>query len=1203
MVTEFNALSSPLEGRNLIEASAGTGKTYTISALFLRLVLEQELGVDQILVVTFTVSATQELKARIRTVLNDALRAFSLGGSDDVFLDGIVKRSGNKQRSMELLRDAINTLDEANIYTIHGFCNRVLMDNAFESKALFDTELITDQSELVKEVLSDFWRREIATKLPEEVVAYFGLRPDELLGFLTKALAYQDANVVMPSAPPSASEVDRTVAEYRDAFKELKEGWLKYRGEIADIFHGPGLYKNIYGDGKADKFIRCMDEYVASDGMGLPLFKDFKRFTTNGIKCTKDYDVPRHEFFDLCERLYEKTCTLSDVADRYALYLKGELILFARKELKQRKQRLNVQYFDDLLSSVRDALDGKGKADLIQSIRSKYRAVLVDEFQDTDPVQYAIFSRLFERDTILFLIGDPKQAIYSFRGADIFSYIKASKNVDNKYTLSRNWRSSPGLIDAVNTIFINADNPFVYDDIPYTPVQAAEAESETLEVVGDSDSPLRLCFLEHDGQHVIPTREMAERLVVDAVVSEISRLLNLSARQKAHIVCRSPEPDSRPLKPGDIAVLVSTHAQAREVRDRLKDLGIHSVIHSDLNVFDSHEASEMARVLAGIENPGNESLVKASLATDIMGFKSQGIERFMEAEKDWEDVLIRFQDYHESWLRHGFFKMFRTFLSREGVPVRLLSLKDGERRLTNVLHLAELLHQASIERKLGMGGLLKWFYSEMDPSTTRLDENQLRLESDEDALKVVTIHKSKGLEYQVVFCPFLWRLSVSVKEKALMFHDKDMVLNIDLDLDKSNPNRKIAEREILAENIRLMYVALTRAKSRCYLYWGFIKNSGKSPPSYLFHLKGTRDLFPQDAAEDRFKKLDPDIALNDLKGLAEKSNKSIQVVNVQPVGKVSRYDSPVEPRELVLKKLSRPISTDWRIASYTYLISGATGHNETIERDIDLQEDVVITDHGTIDEMVDSRLDMFSFPRGRHPGICLHKIMECLDYSSNDRTYIEKLVGEKLLEYGFDRKWIGPIYSMIDNVLNVPLEHDNGSIRLSLLNKGDWLNELRFFFPIDRINTKVLEDVFKGNYDDFTKRLSLLGFRPARGFMLGYIDMVFSFNGRFYLIDWKSDFLGNRMEDYQGDKLARAMEAHYYVLQYHIYTLALHNYLKMRLNNYSYKRHFGGVYYIFLRGVDPGHPGCGIYSDRPDIHLIERLGSTLMGGKTLWEAV
>ncbi len=1191
MVTEFKISSSPLVGRNLIEASAGTGKTYAISLLFLRLVLELELGVDQILVVTFTVPATQELKDRIRIVLNDALNAFSQGGSDDAILDSIVKKNhGRSKRSMELLRDSINTLDQANIYTIHGFCQRVLRDKAFESKAFFDTELITDQSELVREVLNDFWRKKIATNLPEEMVAYIHNTLGRLPKVLAKALAYQDARVVIPCDYPSMDQVNKAVDEYRKVFKSLKEKWPVFREEVEDILRDPGLYRSVYGDGKRDKLIRAMDEYVASGGMALPLFKNFDKLTTDGIKCKKGSAPPRHEIFDLCGRVYQKALILADIAKEYELYLKGELIAYARRELRLMKQRLNVQYFDDLLSRVKEVLDSKEKGDLIQSIRNRYRAVLVDEFQDTDPVQYAIFDKLFNRDTILFLIGDPKQAIYSFRGADIFSYIKASKNVDNKYTLSKNWRSYSGLVDAINAIFMNADNPFVYQDITYSPVIAA-GKSDPLRVEGDKGFALKLLFFKDDINNRTLTKEMAEKVVISSVAAEISRLLNLALAGKAHV-------GDRVLKPEDIAVLVSTNAQAREVRDRLKDLGIPSVIYSDLNVFDSHEASEISRILSAIASAGNENLVKAALATDIMGFNSQAIERVMEDERQWEDILLKFRDYRELWARDGFFRMFRTFLSKEEVSIKLLSLKSGERRLTNVLHLAELLHRASIENKLGVGGLLKWLCIQMDPSTVRLDENQIRLESDADAVKVATIHKSKGLEYHVVFCPFLWRLSRSIKEDLLMFHDQDMVLNIDLDADRSNPNRKIAEREILAENIRLMYVALTRAKSRCYLYWGLVRNSGNSPPAYLFHLRGAKCQFPQYEAEDMFKEMDVDAALDDLKDLEKKSNGSIQVSIVQAENKLSRYNpSGLEGQGLAYRMLSRHIRSDWKIASYTYLVSGEAREAISFDRETDIEEDVTGRTWSLKEESGET-LDMFSFPRGAHPGICLHKIMECLDYSNNNRNHVEALVEKKLVEYGFDNRWVTPVCSMVDNVLNVPLEYAGGSLKLSMLNRGEWLNEVKFLFPIKMVNAKILGNVFGTyNHDDFARRLSSLGFKPSRGFMLGYMDMVFRFKGRFFLIDWKSDYLGDRIEDYRESKLGSVMENHYYVLQYHIYGLALHNYLKMKLDDYNYERHFGGIYYVFLRGVNPDYPGCGIFSARPSMEFIYQFGTALMEGK------
>ena len=1217
----FDLLESPIEGTNLIAASAGTGKTYTITGLFLRLILEKRFSVDEILVVTYTVAATEELRDRIRKMLRESLEVFGTGCSSEPFVDGLLRKITDKEGAVEVLREALHDFDKAPIFTIHGFCQRMLHENAFESGSLFDTELITDEGSLKEEVVLDFWRRRFY-EAPPELVSYAQEKkfsPTYFLGLLGNRVTQPDLHIIPDHGPDCGPSELKSLKPFREAFERLKKDWQRTRAEVLDKLDDPGLNQVKYKN--HPRFMAAMDSYLAGAWGTLPLFEDFVKFTPGELEkgTKKGFAEPKHPFFNLCKALRKKAETLQEEMDRQLLFFKREIFQYVKEELASRKERQNIQSFDDLLNKLRSSLEKQGGDELARAIRRKYRAALVDEFQDTDPIQYAIFRSVFSgNDSLLFLIGDPKQAIYSFRGADLFAYMRAAGQVKTRYTLTKNWRSEPGLIKAVNTLFSNRENPFLYDAIPFEPADPEERKDRGLLTIDGKPEPsFHLWFVDatkfaEAGKAI--TKGLAGDLVPRAVASEISRLIRLGREEKALI-----GPNN--LREADIAVLVRTNHEARDVQEQLIRAGIHSVLHSTGNLFESDEALQMERVLAAVAEPNQERLLKAALATDLMGVSGEALDRLTEGEAGWEIWLSRFREYYDLWERGGFIRMFRDFMLSEQVRTRLLALPDGERRLTNVLHLSEVLHQEVTEQKLGRVGLLKWLAGQRDPDSPKLDEHQLRLESDANAVKIVTIHKSKGLEYPIVFCPFNWAVRKLKGEEEFTFHDPEDDWRLTLVLDpKENPNRALAEKEILAENLRLLYVSLTRAKNRCYLVWGRFNDAEASSPAYLLHPVAGGAEDPVGDTREHFKSLTDREIRSDLEAIAKKAAGQIQFSEM-PMGPGRERPSEEEKIEtLTCRTFSGAIERDRRIASFTYLMSSrqpgaklseevspAHASPEHVSPQDATPQDVMIDspDHdeapagdGKIPEEEPSGI--FAFPRGARPGVLLHDIFENLDFSGKKGSSVKKLVGEKLRQYGFEMKWQETLCDMIGKVLAVPLLTGTNSLTLSSVTMKDRLSELQFYFPLEPITPKKLKEIFARHGDtgipaEFPDRIEELNFQPARGFMKGFMDLVFQYQGRFYLVDWKSNLLGHRVPDYGPEAMAAEMGEQFYILQYHLYVIALSQYLKMRIPNYDYDRHFGGVFYIFLRGVDPeSGPEYGVYRDRPKRELIDTLCETLI---------
>jgi len=1172
-------------GTNLIEASAGTGKTFTIAGLFLRLILERDLSVNQILVVTYTVAATEELRNRVRQMLARAREAFNGGASDDAFLRELLKQHASRAKDLAArLTLALDGFDEAPIYTIHGFCQRVLKDRAFETGSLFDTELITDPMPLLRQLVEDYWRKHFyrADRLPVVFALKNGLSPERLLPLVRECLPHPSLKLL---PEPEALTLASLAAELEKVFNSLRQNWRKEKDGIRSHFGSGAKWANLpyKNDEKmADAFGKvehCLgaQEFPPSALGGLETFRRSK-IAAGTYKKAKS-PAPQHRFFDLCEEL-------AAAEERYVIALKLGALRYVEQELPRRKDELKIQFYDDLLRSVHRALTGEHGQRLSTALRRQYAAALIDEFQDTDPLQYEIFHRVFATsEHYLFLIGDPKQAIYGFRGADIFTYLKASRKAGQVYTLRENWRSESGLVRAVNTMFGESPRPFVFKNIDFYPVEArGEADKHPLKVNGERQPALWFWFWRRTGK-VINSGESEARLP-QVVASEIVSLLNGPTTR-----------GDRQLVPEDIAVLVPRNRQAELLQKALGRLKVPSVLHTTASLFESREVVEMERVLAAIADPTREPELLAALATDWLGHTGAQLENLVKNEADWQGILERFRGYLDLWLRRGFIQMFRRFMQQEKVRPRLLAFPNGERRLTNLLHLAEVLHQASLEHRLGVAGLLKWIAEQRQAKDQASDEHQLRLETDEKAVKLVTIHKSKGLEYNVVFCPFSWT-PASIEhggEEQVFFHEPAAgELTRDLGSPNCNAHKQLALVEQLAEKARLLYVALTRARHRCYFVWGAFNGAGASAPARLLHPPPSDEPDAVTAQEQHFKELSDEQLLADLHRLEGQSagpegGPAIEVQNLPEPTAVTLAASTTAGPALQCRTFTGIIARDWRITSFTSLTA-----NQDEER-----PDYDELGGGAPVELPASGI--FAFPGGAQPGTCLHKILEQLDFTQWDQPAAQELVRAQLQAHGLPAaEFSGVIVEMLGRVMTVPLDEKVPGLTLAKITAAQRLQELEFYFPLRKISPETLRPLLGehrlAGAEDSTVEPGGVTFTPVQGMLKGFIDLVFEFEGRFCVLDWKSNHLGNRVEDYTAAALADEVRRRHYSFQYQLYTAALDRYLRLRLPGYSYEKHFGGVYYVFLRGVDPARPGFGIHRDRPNESFVGKLNALLSDG-------
>lgn len=1190
----LDSTAIPLDNFNLIEASAGTGKTYTITALYVRLVVEAQIPVKRILVVTYTNAATKELRDRIRSRLTEILRMFldATAPPNDDLATRLLACSPDREVSIRRLRNALRGFDEASIFTIHGFCKRVLADNAFESGMPFESELQADTNELLLEIVEDFWRREFYPASPVVVQHFLDQKasPNSFLQQIKPHLGKPYLQVVTPNSGADGTALE---CDFIRAFKYAASIWQEQRPEIAELLlTTPALNRNSYRIASIPQWVEAMQVYLDAQPPRLAQFNKFAQFMRSTIesKTKNNYSAPQHPFFDACESLSIAADALADYC-RYQIPV--QLLAYCNRELAVRKRREQVQSYDDLLLNLHRAL-GSNSAQaekLIQSLRQRYHAALIDEFQDTDPVQYEIFQRIYaESGRPVFLVGDPKQAIYSFRGADIFAYLIARRTIKRQHTLQVNWRSAPNLLTAVNTLFGGVkEQPFLFEGIPFHPaLPAACPQSAALLINGAAPAPLQLWFMPKEAGEVI-SKDSANKRAAQATAVEIARLLNLGAHGHATI-------GERALAGGDIAVLVRHHWQGRLMRRELLRRNVPSVQHADDSVFISDEAQQLQWLLEAVAEPGHEGRLRAVLASAFYGVSGAALYALHEDEQAWAQWLEKFQGYQLLWREQGFMRFFRTWLVTEDVAQRLLKFRDGERRLTNVLHLAELAHRASSTHP-GMINLCKWLNNSRALPNEKEEQQQLRLESDAHLVRIVTVHKSKGLEYEIVFCPFLWdgRLKVGEKGTALLYHDpqdnKRSILAIGAD--KYHPALPLARREAMAENLRLFYVAMTRAKQCCYLAWGQIKDAETAPPAWLIHHPPVVGACQQDAlavCAERFKQLDAPAFQDDLYQhfSARPEAVAMQLLQQPPE---QRYQAPNASAPLLqARTFTRTLSDTRRLGSFSALTAGLSADS----RDYDMSAALP----SAASASSSSALNAFTFPRGSRAGSCLHALLQRLDFRNPQRAVLEAQVQRSLSGHGFDSAmWTSSVADWVEQILATPL--DGHQLTLNTVIAARRSDEMEFFYPVARLEAETLRNLLQNHgyaLDPYHSMLERLEFRPLHGYMKGFIDLVFEAEGRFYLVDYKSNWLGENCAAYQQPRLASVMAHENYVLQYLIYSVALHRYLRWRVSDYAYERHFGAVFYLFLRGMCPAlGADYGVFRERPSAALIDALDQILAG--------
>ena len=1162
---DFDPLHVPLAGVHLVEASAGTGKTHNLAELFVRLVAEGGLAAREIVVVTFTEAATQELRGRVRDRLREVRDALRRGGDSpgDALAQALREREAEPGLAHSRIETALAGFDEAMVSTIHGFCGRVLEDDAHlggEGPLAIDPDGV---EEIRRVALADWWRRVMNGETGED--------PDWVLGQwrdpVVLARELGPAWGVDPEAlVPAASAFDRAGA--RELLEALRREGAELHacGELASLHAVLAHEDTKVSRDKAkspyapERFAGHFADVCAwlAGGDALAVSPEaLAAFCGDSIlahlhkRVQGSWKLPRTR---VCEWAARAAAAMARIRRARIAALRHEALAIAREALARRRRRARTRTLDALITDLRDALHGPDGEDWTARLRGRFRAAIVDEFQDTDARQYAIFRRIFAGGAApcLFLIGDPKQSIYGFRGGDVFAYNLAAHDAGAQpWTLRDNWRADPRLVEALNRLLERAPRPFLLDFIGFSP---SRVPSRREPVDAPLDAPLEFALVAWSGDKP-PSKEKVKDLVVPWLADRIARDL---------------ERDAAAGVASDIAVLVPRNDDIERTAQALEALGVPHFALGRSNVFDSREARELAIVLAALAEPADARLWRAALLTALLGASIPDIQAANEGSPLWMETLARRAHLVGLWRDDGIAALTRA-IATAAAP-RLLAGTGGERRLANLAHLGELL-QAAAQRHDTPGALHTWMRRQMREAR-RTESNELRPASDSAPVRIMTMHRSKGLQFACVYVPFLW----DTHDKAprdlspLAFHDARSELRVELGSDDWDANAARRAEEEQAEMLRLGYVALTRARRHAVAVLAPTGGFAKSAPARWLRAPGSAGDEGAGASEIRSR----------VEALVAEAEGRVAMTDLVTPEHPVRLQLPSRGDPPVARAFLATIDRASRVASFSSLVR----EESTPERpDHDEASGVV--------EIVDAEGPVAAWPRGRQVGICVHAVLQELDFArwpdEKSVAHLERTARRQ----GFEARDIGVFKAWIDAL--VACEILPGT-RLSGVPAGRRPAELEFVFSLASGNREQLAHTLGGWPSHARTALEWQRLAPRwQGLMHGFVDLVVEHGGRYYVVDYKTNFLGTRAEDYSGDALRRAVRDEAYDLQYLIYLVALHRHLRFRLGTrYEPAQHLGGAIYLFLRGLGAG-PGHGIHRDVPEPALIAALDGCFAG--------
>ena len=1132
MMKPFDPLHISLTGDNLIEASAGTGKTYSVALLAIRFIVEKEVPLQQLLMVTFTKAAVAELEARVRHFVREAHR-YSCGHpiADSALryiVDRAVQEKGHKVK--DLLYSATLFLDETAILTIHGFCQLVLKEFAFETNQLFGVEISEQETDLQEFLLNEYWRKNISVLSVDalRLLLKNGLSRSTLgkvVKFQAEDKPFVSTLTVAVPQWPNKEAINQWATAGLSKLQACKQAAVQ-RIEAEQEAVERAVAANAYARKSAIASFRTaqehVDYYFTNPTPPQYLHKIYACIEPDTVQ----YKALTKALSQQAQAVVEAIC--ADVAAKI-----NEVIAW-------QKAKRNTITFDDIIHQLHRAVMGPQKELLRTLLQQKYWAVFIDEFQDTDRIQYEIFSTAFNASSVVFYIGDPKQSIYGWRKADIDTYLQATQAVAATYTMEVNYRSSADYIQALNSFYLPAPHFDAFHNPVFKYLSVKHAPDHAFKHLIDHGNP-------QAGIEMVDANDKAE--IALALSAEVQRLL-----YQPQVFIQKNAVDSVAVKPADIGILVRSNRDAQLLKDTLAQKGIKAITVDDTKLLQTPEVPYVLYLLEAIYQPSRSNINKALLSP----FLSYHVVDLLQLDE--QQVLGQFADYLQVWNRDGILPVLNRFAAEHDLRGYLLNEKtaNGGRLLANFLQMAELLHHIEMQKALAPNELISWLSRALEGASPAGDQYEQRIESDENAVQIMTIHKSKGLQFPIVFVPYLdvqpkvkpiradgivtFSDVVSFKDEAEQFRSTFFAgLKADQQAHYTDLERQ--------ENRRLLYVAMTRAVYKCYLFHQQAEIESTLHPFF--------EALPTGAL--------PHLKRTSVDTLLAHASNAMQAVNLQASTSTSKWMVPLQAQRFYLKGMH------WKKVSYTSL-AGNHAYAQRAEG-----------------EAVNTAYDQFIFhelAKGVRTGNLVHAIMQNIDLQANE-TWARTIHLQLRRQYPSKiEAYSSGIAALLANVLHTPLAPHAFSLSevpaSNLVNEIEFDKRLPLFNVPDLLSLSTPECTIQiGEQSDYLE-----------GLLNGKVDLFFEHQGQYFIVDYKTNHLGNSLENYRQASLADAMNENNYHLQYLIYTLAMLIYVQQQKPDFDYETQFGGVYYLFVRGMR-NDQSAGIYYTKPPLSQIKQLAAIL----------
>lgn len=1189
------------DGRSLVEASAGTGKTWTIGVLYLRLLLEDLLTPRQIIVSTFTNAAAAELRERLRAKMLWAL-AEAEGESTECAPDSAPDQAwlharwhaGPDQRlkDTQRLKLALTEFDAAPVSTLHALCRRILADHPFASGALFRGRDLIDGKALETALAEDLWRVISQAEVDEPLAA---LAADA--GISRSQLGKYMPALLQPNVRFDGFDQEKFLAHF--AFLGDVEAWIQQVREL--LACDDWFTKNCTLRGVWELIANLLEsprEHIKPALHKTKLTTLGNAPELRGISATKGKQHPpiielASQSVEIAETIKSLPALELDLLTNPKLrQFLAEAQVWCRRNVGERLEAANQSTFDQLLQTVRTALySGDAQRALADALFTAWPVALVDEFQDTDPVQFSILDAIYRSADgsprgRLVMIGDPKQAIYRFRGGDVQAYERAKRNIEPEdlLTLAMNFRSSRAYVLAINAFYARTGGRMGPEEsstrIEYHPVEASTRQDSAPVTEGEHPHPVTQPLILHI-QDAHTEEEDLERAALAACAGQIAHALSPAGY---HIA-------GEPLQPGDIAVLLPSHAQIQRLARMLKARGVPYVTQSNQSVFATRSANELQLLLHAAIHPDNPRAIRAAIATRLWGGNLADLHALQHDQPRWDQITQLFRDLHHELAKRGPQAVVAALLDRHAP--RLLNSNEGERILTDVRHLGELLQEAWSQHG-GGERLLAWFAQQRSGDVggaEDADARALRLESDSGRVRLMTLHVSKGLEFPIVYLPLMWKhgeSSASRNNARLLTDDSGQTKHLVLDHAKA-----LVQEQEMEERFRILYVALTRAVHACHV---FLLPHGDEVSEIIGRAR------KQDVPINRFaEKLMPASAdESDALSIAWRKGWEDYVgvdYRDDGIARETRYVRPMPPPARGPLPMRHSFSTLTR-RRYSQTFEDAAADDETLD-DLDRDDLATSRPNGSPHPI----LAELAKVAGPDFGNAVHEIFEHRELGRPLSEQVS-LVRQALAAYGVDPRdeepkgLMEPLINRIQSVLDATLGGADGPC-LGDLSAGAMRAEMEFNYVLDRASLARLRAICEQHGE--------VGLVPARdqllsGLMNGKIDLVFQHAGRVHVLDYKSNRLSpveqSCLEDYGPEALDDAMRTTGYRLQALLYVVAVERYLRERLGSaYQRSTHLGDCWYLFVRAVgltSPDGQPCGVWRYRFDDALLDTVQSELI---------